>query len=115
MSGIPQGSVLGPLLFVIYINDLVDNCSAGSDLYLYSDDAKLFKHILHVADCTTLQVDIVIVNSNSKEFKVHSAEHCSHCTKKLNLGKRKRKQNVFSLDLNVDSVLDDMTSDGRDM
>jgi len=45
-------------LFVIHINDLIENCSAWSDLYLYADDNKLFKHILHVADCTTLQVDI---------------------------------------------------------
>ena len=62
-SGIPQGSVLGPLLFVIYINDLVENCSAGSDIYLYADDAKLFKHILHEIDCTTLQADLYNMSS----------------------------------------------------
>ena len=40
-SGIPQGSVLGPVLFVIYINDLVDVVKHSS-IKLYADDSKLY-------------------------------------------------------------------------
>ena len=41
-SGIPQGSLLGPILFIIYINDVVKHINYGSDLYLYANDAKLY-------------------------------------------------------------------------
>ncbi len=39
ISGVPQGSVIGPILFVIYVNDLPDHFSANCPLY--ADDVKL--------------------------------------------------------------------------
>ena len=45
-SGVPQGSVLGPLLFLIYINDLTDNIT--SNMKLFADDSSLFARVKHV-------------------------------------------------------------------
>ena len=65
-SGIPQGSVLGPLLFVIYINDLPDTVS--SHIYLFADDTKLMRRILSENDAKALQNDLTLLEAWSRKW-----------------------------------------------
>ena len=53
-SGVPQGSVLDPLLFLVYINDLTDNIS--STMKLFADDASLFLRVrdIHMSHQTIM-------------------------------------------------------------
>ena len=55
-SGIPQGSVLGPILFTIFINDMPD--VVHSCMKLFADDAKVFRAIESIEDISMIQSDI---------------------------------------------------------
>jgi len=54
ISGIPQGTVL----FIIYINDLPEICEQFARIYLFADDAKLFKHVICDEDHKALQLGL---------------------------------------------------------
>ena len=75
-SGVRQGSVLGPVLFVIYINDLpkeVKNC-----IRLFADDTKLYRTVMTDLDCLSLQQDIDNIEEWASKWQL--TFHPKKCT-----------------------------------
>lgn len=57
-SGVPQGSVLGPLLFLLFINDIDSVCSANTVLQLFADDCKLYSVTTILSSSISLQCSL---------------------------------------------------------
>ena len=91
LSGIPQGSVLGPILFVIYINDLPDTLKGH--VKMFADDTNVFSHIRDIEDCTVLQQDLDSLSDWSERWQL-----------KFNVGKcgvmhygRQKEETTYSM------------------
>ena len=75
MSGVPQGSVLGPLLFILYINDLPNHVE--SSVQMFADDTKIFTTVNTPDDVMKLQADIENLQEWSKKWLLRfNADKC---------------------------------------
>ena len=69
-SGVPQGSLLGPLFFIVYINNLPGVISKDSSIALYADDSKMYRVISTQEDLSTFQSDIDKISAWCKMNKM---------------------------------------------
>ena len=67
-SGVPQGSVLGPLCFLIYVNDIVEIVS--SSIKLYADDAKLYGCVDNQQQRQAIQNDLTAIEEWSRKWQL---------------------------------------------
>ena len=75
----PQDSVLGPLLFLVYVNEVTNQVSPDSKTVLFADDIALYRTIVSPADYSSLQSDINFIADwiESNHLSLHTGKCCA--------------------------------------
>ena len=86
MSGVPQGTVLGPLMFLTYINDIT--CGINGQMRLFADDALLYYPVRTIENGASLQHDLHTLHRWSKSWKMAfngKKCHVMHVTRNITI------------------------------
>ena len=99
-SGVPQGSVLGPLLFLLFINDLAEQTS--STVRLFADDCVMYKSVKTIQDCEVLQNDLDQLHQWEKRWQLRfNARKCNI----MRATHAKKKQLLYEYKLGGEALL----------
>ena len=102
-AGVPQGSILGPLLFLIYINDLSDDLT--TNVKLFADDTSLFSVAHNMNTSTTnLNNDLNKIESWGIQWKMNFNPHPSKQAREVIFSKKLQKANHNQVYFNHSSV-----------
>ena len=71
VSGVPQGTVLGPVLFLIHISDIAVGLSQGTTATSFADDTRVKRGVNSVQDCSDLQADLGTIYSWAAKVNMH--------------------------------------------
>ena len=76
LSGVPQGTIIGPILFILYMNDISSGIS--STIKLYADNTKVYREISDIAiDTSILQSDLFHLRNWSEVWQLNfNAKKC---------------------------------------
>ena len=110
LSGVPQGSVLGPLLFVIYINDLPDQIHTV--VKMFADDTKIFADTSVEGMQELLQEDIKRLDDWAKTWQL--TFNTSKC-KVMHLGKNRNPCSSYYMDKEGEDVILERTRLEKDL
>ena len=70
ISGVPQGSILGPIMFLVYINDAPDYICSSSTIALFTDDSKLSRAIIQLGCGNNPQKDLDGLHKWSQDWSM---------------------------------------------
>jgi len=103
-SGVPQGSVLGPVLFVCYINDMPE--------VVYADDAKIGRQIVNDSDKDVLQQDLDELEKWAKKWQMKfNANKC----KVMHIGNKDSTETPYSVGQGIRSEKLSITNEEKDL
>ena len=98
-SGVPQGSVLGPILFILFINDVTDSFHDSVFAQLFADDIKIYTTLTHPSDYASFQNHLDLIHTWSSAWQLPISH--SKCNV-FEIGKRFQPVNNYTF--NISSI-----------
>ena len=109
LSGIPQGSVLGPTLFVLYINDLPE--VINSNILMYADDTKIFTSVNSQTEYETMQQDLNNMQDWADKWQLqYNIDKC----KVMHYGRTNNEYSYYIRD-GTDNIVMNVTQEEKDL